>query len=201
MKMVFASHNKGKIKEVSEKLKSLHIEIIPQSELNVGEIAETGLTFIENAILKARHACQITGLPAIADDSGLEVTALQGAPGIFSARYAGTTATTQDNIHKLLQEMSSIPDHLRMASFRCVLVYLSHANDPAPLICEGIWHGQILRDTLGENGFGYDPIFFDLENQCTAAQLPLKIKNKISHRGKALDLLGQQLAEKLKDKS
>lgn len=196
-KVVFASHNQGKIRELQSMLKDFHLEVIPQSQFHVREIPETGLTFVENAILKARHACRETGLAAIADDSGLEVTALHGAPGIYSARYAGEQANSQDNIQKLLTELASVPETKRTASFHCVLVYLASAEDPTPLICQGVWHGFILPTPRGEHGFGYDPVFFDPEQQCSAAELPLDIKNKISHRGKALRLLIAQLAEKL----
>jgi XTP/dITP diphosphohydrolase len=197
MKIVFASHNAGKIHELQALLAEFHIDIIPQTDLNVSEVPETGLTFVENALIKARHACQATGLPAIADDSGLAVSALRGAPGIYSARYAGEKATSTDNIQKLLEQLKDVPDEERQASFHCVLVYLNTADDPTPLICHATWHGVILTNPQGKNGFGYDPVFFDMEqNQC-AAELPLAIKNKISHRGKALRLLMKQLSEKI----
>jgi len=186
MKIVFASSNAGKIRELQA---MLDFEIIPQQTLNISDAAETGLTFVENAILKARHACEVSGLPAIADDSGLEVPALKGAPGIYSARYAGEKASSKDNIAKLLQEMSSLHDEQRQAAFHCVLVFLSHAQDPTPLICQGVWRGSILLEPTGEEGFGYDPVFYVPEQKCSAAQLSLDVKNKISHRGLALQQL------------
>lgn len=197
MKLIFASNNPGKIKELQTRLETLNIEIIPQNELGVSDIKEVGLTFVENAILKARHACQKTGLPALADDSGLEVHALSGAPGIYSARYAGDSATSTDNIKKLLHDMEKVPESARSANFRCVLILMLHEKDPAPLICEGIWNGYILSQPCGEEGFGYDPIFYDVDLKCSAAQLPIEIKNQISHRGKALTLLLEALKEKM----
>lgn len=193
MKIVFASSNAGKIRELQA---MLDFEIIPQENLHVSDVDETGLTFVENAILKARHACEVTGLPAIADDSGLEVPALNGAPGIYSARYAGVKSSSQDNIKKLLQDMTGFEGEKRRAAFYCVLVFLSHAKDPGPLICQGVWHGSILAEPTGNEGFGYDPIFFDPIYQCSAAQLSLDIKNKISHRGQALQKLIKKLASK-----
>lgn len=197
MKTVFASSNAGKIKEIQELLKNLNLDFIPQSELGVEDIEETGLTFIENALLKARHASTITGLPAMADDSGLIVNALHGAPGIYSARYAGEPSNSKNNITKLLSELKNIKDAERTAAFYCVLVYLTHPEDPTPLVCEGIWHGKILTTPTGSEGFGYDPIFYDPNTQCSAAQLPPHIKNSISHRGQALQLLLKKLPEKL----
>lgn len=198
MKVVFASNNAGKIRELQAFLSEFDLTLIPQDVLHVNEIPETGLSFVENAILKARHACQVTGLPAIADDSGLEVMALKGAPGIYSARYAGEKAASKDNIQKLLTELAEVPSEKRTARFQCVLVYLSHANDPTPLICQGTWEGIILNAPRGEKGFGYDPVFFEPTQNLSAAELPLDIKNRISHRGKALKLLMEQLPEKLK---
>lgn len=197
MKIVLASNNTGKIREFSELLKDFHIELIPQAELGVPEAKETGLTFIENAILKARHAAELTGLPALADDSGLTVTALFGAPGIYSARYAGAFATAQANIQKLLHELKDVPEQKRDAAFYCVLVFMLHANDPTPLVCEGTWHGTILSQQSGENGFGYDPIFFVPAEQKTAAELPSAVKNRLSHRNMALQKLLKKLPEKL----
>jgi XTP/dITP diphosphohydrolase len=196
MKIVFASTNTGKIRELNHLLETFQLTVIPQSELGVKEIPETGSTFEENALIKARHASRETGLPAIADDSGLEVQALQGQPGIYSARYAGEKASSQDNINKLLRELSH--EENRTANFHCVLVYLDNAEDPNPIICHGVWSGEILTEPRGEKGFGYDPVFFDPEYQCSAAELPLEIKNRISHRGKALRLLIQKLSEKQK---
>lgn len=186
MKVVFASNNAGKIHELNVLLNEFDLSIIPQSELGVEDVPETGLTFVENALIKARHACLKTGLPAIADDSGLIVEALHGAPGIRSARFAGERASAQDNIKKLLSELAFVPDEQREARFYCVLIYLSHAEDPTPLICQGSWEGVILKSPCGEKGFGYDPIFFDPKQNCSAAELPMNIKNQISHRGKAL---------------
>lgn len=158
--IVLASSNAGKLKELTSLLKPLNIEIIPQSDLNIPDADETGLTFIENAILKARHAAKISGLPALADDSGLAVDALNGAPGIYSARYAGGVFDQQKNISKLLKEMENVADDKRQAQFHCVLALMSNANDPAPIICDGIWQGMILREPCGTDGFGYDPVFY-----------------------------------------
>jgi XTP/dITP diphosphohydrolase len=193
MKIVFASNNTGKILEIQTQLKVLNLEIIPQVALGISEIAETGLTFVENAILKARHASIKSGLPAIADDSGLEVDVLQGAPGIYSARYAHEKATALENIQKLLFELEKYSNEKRQANFYCVLVFLAHPDDPTPLICEGSWQGVITKQPLGGNGFGYDPVFFDPEENCSAAQLSLAKKNLISHRGKALRFLIEKL--------
>lgn len=197
MKIVFASHNAGKIHELQALLNEFNLNVIPQNELNVSEVPETGLTFVENALIKARHACQVTGLPAMADDSGLEVDALHGKPGIYSARYAGEKANATDNIQKLLQELTNVPADRRQARFHCVLVYLNHAEDPTPLICHGVWQGMILDTPTGSKGFGYDPVFFDPEQKSSAAELPLEIKNRISHRGKALRMLMEKLPEKI----
>lgn len=189
--IVFASNNSGKILELQTLLQDFNV--IPQATLGVSEIAETAFTFIENALLKARHACEITGLPAIADDSGLQVDALNGAPGIYSARYAGAKASSQDNINKLLTELATITSDKRKARFYCVLVFLRHAKDPTPLICEGTWDGLILSQPLGTSGFGYDPIFWDPIKKTSAAQLSLAEKNACSHRGHALKLLVNHL--------
>jgi XTP/dITP diphosphohydrolase len=197
MKIVFASNNSGKIRELNTLLAEFSIITIPQSKLGVEAVAETGLTFVENALIKARHACAVTGQPALADDSGLVVTALKGAPGIYSARYAGENATDAANIEKLLTAMQNIPEMQRNAAFHCVLVFLLHAKDPTPLICHGVWEGSILAAKQGDEGFGYDPVFYDTNLQKTAAQLPLDIKNRSSHRGKALRLLMTQLPQKV----
>lgn len=180
-KIVFASNNEGKLKELSTL-----IPVISQKEFSVKEIPETGLTFVENAILKARHAAKQTGLSSIADDSGLLVDYLNGAPGIYSARFAGESAVTEENIKKLLTELNNVPEKKRTAHFYCVLVYMKHELDPTPLICEGIWEGIILKEPIGKNGFGYDPVFFDPIQNCSAAQMPLTLKNQISHRAKAI---------------
>ena len=192
-KVVLASNNKGKVRELGQLLSSFDMEVVPQSEFNAGEVEETGLTFVENAILKARHAAQVSGLPAIADDSGLEVDALKGAPGIYSARFAGVGANDQDNLHKLLKELKDIPDEQRTARFQCLLVYMRHANDPTPLICQGTWEGIITHEPQGDNGFGYDPVFYVPTHQCTSAQLTPEQKNQLSHRGQALQKLLQNL--------
>lgn len=197
-KIVLASNNKGKVRELGQMLASLDMEVLPQSEFNVAEVEETGLTFVENAILKARHAAKVTGLPAIADDSGLEVDALHGAPGIFSARFAGSDASDEDNLKKLLAEMKDIPDGQRTARFQCLLVYMRHADDPTPLICQGTWEGIITREPLGGNGFGYDPVFFVPSHKCTSAQLTPEQKNQLSHRGQALQKLVDNLQKKIK---
>lgn len=199
MKIILASTNAGKIKEFQSLLKPYQIEIISQQQANVPEIEETGLTFVENALLKARHAAEASGLPALADDSGLEVPALMGAPGIYSARYAGQGCTSADNIKKLLKELEQIPDTQRQAAYHCVLVYMQHAKDPRPLICEGSWSGIILKEPRGDKGFGYDPIFFDPLQNASAAELPSILKNKISHRGQAMEKFLQQLPVRLKE--
>ena len=195
--IVFASKNSGKILELQTSLQQFNVKIIAQSTLGVNAIPEIGATFVENALIKARHACQITGLPSIADDSGLQVSALNGAPGIYSARYAGDNATAEDNIKKLLAELSHVPPEKRQARFYCILAYMSHAKDPAPLICEGRWDGLILQEQLGSNGFGYDSIFWDPIKKMSAAQLSLEIKNQCSHRGYALKLLVNKLQNHL----
>lgn len=185
-KIVLATGNAGKVREFAQLLAEFDAEIIPQTQLNVSNVPETGLTFVENALIKARHAAEITGLPAIADDSGIEVDALKGAPGIYSARFAGENATDVDNNQLLLQQLQAIPEAERTARYHCVIVYLRHALDPTPLICHGIWEGRVLTAPQGENGFGYDPLFLIPEQQCTAAQMPPDLKNKLSHRGQAM---------------
>ncbi|MBU2707821.1 XTP/dITP diphosphatase [Zooshikella marina] len=191
--VVLASNNKGKLNELQHLLGSLNIKMLPQQQMGVSEVAETGLTFVENAIIKARHAAKITGLPAIADDSGLEVDALDGAPGIYSARFAGERASDADNIEKLLSELNSVPTQQRTARFQCLLVYIKHAKDPTPLICQGTWEGLILEEPRGEHGFGYDPLFFVPSEHCSAAELPAGTKNELSHRAKAMAKLLQAL--------
>ena len=187
--VVLATGNQGKVKELASMLEPLAIEVLPQTQFDVPDVPETGTTFVENAIIKARHAAKITGLPAIADDSGLEVDYLKGAPGIYSARYAGENATDKDNIDKLLVALDGVPAEQRTARFQCVLVYMSHAEDPTPLICQGSWEGQITEETAGREGFGYDPVFFAPETNCTSAELEKTEKNALSHRGKALKQL------------
>jgi XTP/dITP diphosphohydrolase len=196
-KIVLATGNKGKLRELEKLLGPLDFEILSQSEFDVSEVTETGTTFMENAIIKARNASLITGLPAIADDSGLAVDALGGAPGVYSARYAGVDASDKDNIDKLLFALKDVPEAQRGARFLCVLVYMRSAEDPTPIICQGEWRGQITREIMGENGFGYDPVFWLAEQACTSAQLTSDVKNSISHRGAAIKLLVQQLAAQL----
>ena len=188
-KVVLATGNPGKVRELADLLSAFGLDIVAQTELGVESAEETGLTFIENAILKARHAAQITGLPAIADDSGLAVDALGGAPGIYSARYAGEEASDQQNLEKLLAAMENVPDDQRQAQFHCVLVYLRHAEDPTPLVFHGSWEGEITRASAGVGGFGYDPIFAVPALDKTAAELSKAEKGAVSHRGKALTLL------------
>ncbi|GKW39030.1 XTP/dITP diphosphatase [Pectobacterium carotovorum] len=188
-KVVLATGNPGKVRELASLLADFGLDIVAQTELGVDSAEETGLTFIENAILKARHAAQITGLPAIADDSGLAVDALGGAPGIYSARYAGADASDQQNLDKLLLTLKDVPDEQRRASFHCVLVYLRHAEDPTPIVCHGSWQGMLTHEAAGSGGFGYDPIFFVPELGKTAAELTREEKNAQSHRGQALRLL------------
>jgi XTP/dITP diphosphohydrolase len=193
-KVVLASNNAGKVREFNQLFKAFNIEVVPQQEFNIEEVEETGLTFVENALLKARHAAKISGLPAIADDSGIEVDALQGAPGIYSARFSGENATDKTNCDKLLRDLKDTPTDQRNARFQCLLVFMRHGNDPVPLICQGSWEGQILTEPQGDNGFGYDPIFYIEAHQCSAAQLQSEVKNKLSHRGKALTCLVKKLA-------
>ena len=185
MKLVLASGNAGKLVELRELLGD-GFELHPQSEFGVSDADETGLSFIENAILKARHAARATGLPALGDDSGLCVDALHGAPGLYSARYAGTHGDNQANIDKLLRELDGIDDARRGARFVCVLALVHSADDPMPLVAEGIWEGLILHARAGANGFGYDPVFFSPAHGCSAAELPAEVKNRDSHRGLAL---------------
>lgn len=191
-KIVLATGNPGKVTELAAMLAPWGCEIIPQTQLGVTDADETGLTFIENAILKARHAAAHTGLPAIADDSGLAVDALGGAPGIYSARFAGPGATDASNVQLLLEKMADVPVGQRQAQFHCVLVFLRHANDPTPLISHGIWTGEVALTAQGSHGFGYDPIFWVPELGLMSAQLEKAHKAQISHRGKALSLLQQQ---------
>ncbi|MDW6090991.1 XTP/dITP diphosphatase [Vibrio rhizosphaerae] len=194
-KIVLATGNAGKVREMSDLLADFGFEVLAQTDLNVSDVAETGTTFIENAIIKARHAAAETGLPAIADDSGLEVDALDGAPGIYSARYAGADATDQQNIEKLLAAMADVTEPQRTARFHCVLVFMKHAADPTPLVCHGVWEGSILRKPDGENGFGYDPVFWVPSEQCASAALPPSRKKQLSHRAQALHQLMQQLTQ------
>lgn len=185
-KVVLASNNAGKVREINQLLAQQEIQVIPQSQFNTPEAEETGLTFVENAILKARNAARHSGLPAIADDSGIEVDALNGAPGIYSARFAGAACDDQANNDKLLADLQGVADAERTARFQCVLVYLRHADDPTPIICQGTWEGRILHTAQGENGFGYDPLFLVPEFGCSSAELAPEQKNALSHRGQAL---------------
>lgn len=192
-KIVLASGNSGKLREIQAVLDQQRFQLIKQSEFNVPDVPETGTTFVENAIIKARHAAQLTGLPALADDSGIEVDALQGAPGVYSARYAGEHGADEANNIKLLSEMKNVAEEDRGARFQCVIVYMRHAGDPMPLICEGSWEGKILYDLAGSNGFGYDPLFFVPTHGCSSAQLDPAEKNRISHRAQALQKLISKL--------
>ena len=184
--IILASSNQGKVREINQLLTGLDLNVHPQTEYGVPDIEETGLTFVENAILKARNAAQHTGLPAIADDSGIEVDALRGEPGIYSARYAGEGASDQANLEKLLAELGDLPVEKRTARFQCLMVYMRDANDPTPLICQGTWEGRILFEPRGENGFGYDPVFYVPTHDCSSAELAADVKNSLSHRGQAL---------------
>jgi len=184
--IVLATGNLGKVREINELLADHDLQVAAQSAFNVLEAEETGLTFVENAILKARNAAAHTGLPAIADDSGLEVDALNGAPGIYSSRYAGKNASDRDNLEKLLADLGDLPGEKRSARFQCLMVYLRHAKDPTPLICQGTWEGRVLFAPRGSNGFGYDPVFYVPTHDCSSAELPPEIKNRLSHRGQAL---------------
>ena len=184
-RIVLASNNPGKLREI-QALAAGKLELLLQSDFAVPEVEETGLSFVENALLKSRHAARHTGLPALADDSGLEVDALTGAPGIRSARYAGLGASDAENLQRLLQDLAEIPEHQRRARFQCVVVYMKHAEDSTPLICQGTCEGRILTTPRGENGFGYDPVFYVPTHHCSSAELPPAVKNTLSHRGKAL---------------
>lgn len=193
MKLVLASSNAGKLAELRELLGS-GFELHAQSEFGVGDAEETGLSFVENAILKARHASRATGLPALGDDSGLCVDALRGAPGLYSARYAGTHGDSEANIDKLLRELGAVADADRTARFVCVLALVRDAGDPQPLVAESAWEGRILRARRGDRGFGYDPVFLDPERGASAAELDPATKNAISHRGRALAILRERIA-------
>lgn len=193
-KLVLASGNRGKLKEFNDLLNNRGFDVHAQSEFSLKSAEETGLTFVENALLKARHVCASTGLPALADDSGIEVDALQGAPGIYSARFAGADASDGDNNRKLLAELQAVPDARRTARYHCILVLMRHAKDPTPLICHGSWEGKILHEPIGDGGFGYDPLFFVPTHNCSAAQLEKAEKNRISHRAIALQTLLRSLA-------
>lgn len=201
LRIVLASGNAGKIRELTELLAPLGIEILSQRELGVDDADETGLSFVENAILKARHAARLTGLPALADDSGLEVDALNGAPGIYSARYAGLPSDDAANNAKLLAALTNVPESQRGARFCCLLAFVLHADDPTPLIAEGYWNGRILTAPRGSNGFGYDPLFWLPELNCASAELSKVEKGQHSHRGQALRTLLERLPGKLAHRS
>ncbi|MDJ0739367.1 MAG: RdgB/HAM1 family non-canonical purine NTP pyrophosphatase [Gammaproteobacteria bacterium] len=187
-RIVLASGNPGKVREFSELLAAHDVTIVPQSDFAVPEADENGLTFVENAIIKARNAAAHTGMPAIADDSGIEVDFLNGAPGIYSARYAGDGGSAANNA-KLLDALHGVPEAQRTARFQCVLVHLRHADDPTPVICQGTWEGRILTGQRGDAGFGYDPLFYVPDEGCSAAELTAERKNQLSHRGQALRCL------------
>ncbi|KAF0810908.1 RdgB/HAM1 family non-canonical purine NTP pyrophosphatase [Alcanivorax sp. S71-1-4] len=197
MKIVLASGNQKKLDELNAILAPLGCDVLPQGSFNVPEAEETGLTFVENAILKARNAAAHTGLPAISDDSGIEVDALNGAPGIYSARFAGPDATDAANNALLIQRLNALPDATRRARYQCVIVFMRHAEDPVPLIAHGSWEGEIVLQPAGEQGFGYDPYFYIPSLGCTAAQMAPAEKNRISHRGQALASLMEQLRPRL----
>lgn len=192
-KIVLASGNAGKVREINSLLQSHGFEVVSQNEFNVPEVIEDGLTFVENAIKKARNACKHTGLPAIADDSGIEVDALHKAPGIYSARYAGEDADDAKNNSKLLEALRDLPEAERTARYQCVMVYMQSEDDPTPIITQGSLEGRILSSPLGNGGFGYDPLFWLEDKNCSAAQLSLQEKNRISHRGQALQALVKKL--------
>ena len=198
-RVVLASANPGKLEELAVLLNDLCIDLVAQSSYHVASVEETGQSFVENAILKARYAARVTALPAIADDSGICVDVLQGRPGIRSARYAGPGASDADNISKLLAAMESVPDPRRSARFECVIVFLGHPDDPTPLICHGSWRGHILTESRGTNGFGYDPVFFVPETGCACAELDTATKNCLSHRAQASRQLVERLRQRTQD--
>lgn len=193
-KIVLASNNAGKVREINQLLADVQITVVAQKEFNIPDAIEDGLSFVENAIKKARHAASLSGLPAIADDSGIEVDALNGTPGIYSARFAGPGASDEANLQKLLTHLKEIPDEQRSARFQCLMVYMRHAEDPTPIICQGTWEGRILQRPQGENGFGYDPIFYVPSHDCSSAELEPEVKNSLSHRGQALQGLLRALS-------
>ncbi|MCW8963084.1 MAG: RdgB/HAM1 family non-canonical purine NTP pyrophosphatase [Gammaproteobacteria bacterium] len=191
--IVLATGNPGKVRELQQLLADADYKISPQSEFDAPEAIEDGLGFVENALIKARSAARHTGLPAIADDSGIAVDALDGAPGIYSARYAGVGASDEQNLNFLLENMRDVDEADRTARFICLMVYVRHAEDPTPIICQGSWEGRLLHEPQGENGFGYDPIFYVPEKGCTSAQLSSEEKNAMSHRGQAIRCLVEHL--------
>ena len=192
-KIVLASGNAGKVREINKLFTGSGIEVVPQSEFNVPEVAETGTTFVENAIIKARHAAQCTGLPAISDDSGIEVDALDARPGVYSARYAGENASDIDNNNLMLKELAGIDKTDRTARYQCLLIFMRSDTDPVPIITQGSWEGRILQTAQGGGGFGYDPIFYVPTHNCSSAELTLEVKNSISHRAIALKAMLEQL--------
>jgi XTP/dITP diphosphohydrolase len=192
-RIVLASSNPGKLAEFNALLAASGLDIVAQASLGIDDAAETGCTFVENALLKARHAARASGLPALADDSGLCVAALDGAPGVYSARYAGTHGDNAANNAKLLRDLAAVPDAQRGAFFICVLVLLRHADDPTPLIVEARWHGRVLRELRGVQGFGYDPLFLPDGQHVSSAELEPVLKNHLSHRGQALAQLRARL--------
>ena len=191
--LVLASGNPGKLRELKALLEDLGYDLRAQSDFAVSEAAETGTTFVENAIIKARHAAEVTGLPSLADDSGIEVDALDGAPGVYSARFAGESADDAANNALLVEKLSDVPADQRSARYRAIIVFMRHAKDPAPLICDGSWEGMIRLTPAGEGGFGYDPYFYLPDLGCTSAELSAVEKNRLSHRGKALAQLKSRL--------
>ncbi len=191
-KIILASNNKGKIAEFNTMLNGIY-QVVSMSDMQVEEVPETGLTFVENALIKARNASEQSGLPALSDDSGIVVDALNGEPGIYSARYAGNHGDDEANTQKLLDQMRAIPEGERAARFWCAIVFVEHANDPTPIIIQRGWEGEILRKKVGENGFGYDPIFYVPTHGCASAELSSEIKNTLSHRGRALTALLKEL--------
>ena len=188
-KIVLASGNAGKVREINHLFENFGIEVVPQSEFNVPEVPETGTTFVENAIIKARHAAELTGLPAIADDSGIEVDALNARPGVYSARYAGEGCNDTDNNNKMLDELKGIAEEGRSARYQCLIVFMRDHNDPVPLITQGSWEGRILEAPQGDGGFGYDPIFYVPTHNCSGGELSLEVKNTLSHRSIALNAM------------
>lgn len=188
-KIVLATANAGKVREFQQLFGRSGLTVVPQSQFNIVPVAETGLTFVENAILKARHAARYSGLPAIADDSGLEVDCLDGAPGIHSARFAGDNASDAQNNQRLLRLLQDVAEDERTARFQCLLVFLRNDRDPTPIICQGTWEGRLLLAPRGDQGFGYDPLFYLPELGCTAAELPAEEKNRIGHRGQAMAMM------------
>lgn len=198
-KIVLASSNQGKLAEFNRLLNTHNINVVAQGELNVPDADETGLTFVENAILKARNACAHTNLPAIADDSGLEVDALKGAPGIYSARFSGQGATDAKNNAYLLEKLQNTPENVRTARYQCILVFMQHEQDPTPIICQGSWEGRILTAPEGDGGFGYDPLFWLDKYNCSAANLPYGEKNHVSHRAIAMKALLTKITAHIND--